>query len=295
MLLLLFYALFIGNIVCGVEPTGEDLEFERALKEGGALSNFLKNFNMKKEEIQDMRIKIADKEVKPSFLDELTVDEFLELTNHQYGFTPATRKPYNYKTDKNIVEDMEDLKKLDEGENNDPEVDIVIQLLDDQVKVVHRNDIIKLNDKVYRKLDIQQKQVHPLDQEFDNNNPSIDPTPTLTKYYYNSPKEDNMGTEADETFRSAPAVETETARTEDVNMPAYISNPSNEKNPEEEMPFDDVYQRDLSQSSPNEQNIRVNKARLPVYYKPVGEEDFEPEEKETSDEGLMNFITRWFG
>jgi hypothetical protein len=89
------------------------------------------------------------------------------------------------------------------------------------------------------------------------------------------------------------------------------------------MPFDDVYQSDLSQSSPNEQdirvnkaplpvsykpvgeedfeteayaqNIRVNKAHLPVYYKPVGEEDFETEEEDTSDEGLMNFITRWFG
>ena len=61
------------------------------------------------------------------------------------------------------------------------------------------------------------------------------------------------------------------------------------------MSFDDVYQRDLSQSTPNEQNIRVNKAHLPVYNRPVGEEDVEQEEEETSDEGLMNFITSWFG
>jgi len=299
MLLSLFYAIYIGNIVCGAESTGQDLEFERALQEGGALSNFLMNFNTNQEEMQEKGIKIEEKEVKPSFLDELTVEEFLELTNHQYDFTPATRKPYKSKTDKNIVEDME---KVDEGKNNDPEVDIVIQLLDDQVnlEVVHRNDIIKLNDQVYKKLDIQQKQVHPLDQEFVNNNPSIDPTPTLTKNY-NSPKEDITGTEAEQTFRSAPEVETEMfsaidmARTEDVNLPAYISNPSNEQKHEEEMSFDDVYQRDLSQSTPNEQNIRVNKAHLPVYSRPVGEEDVEQEEEETSDEGLMNFITRWFG
>ena len=63
----------------------------------------------------------------------------------------------------------------------------------------------------------------------------------------------------------------------------------------QEMSFDDVYQRDLSQSTPNEQNIRVNKAHPPVYNRPFGEEDVEQEEEETSDEGLMNFITSWFG
>ena len=67
------------------------MEFERALKEGGALSNFLMNFNTNQEEMQEKGIKIEEKEVKPSFLDELTVEEFLEQTNHQYDFTPATR------------------------------------------------------------------------------------------------------------------------------------------------------------------------------------------------------------
>jgi len=239
----------------------------------------------KKEEMRDQKDN-AEEEVKPSFLDELlTVDEFLELTNHEYDITPATRKPYNYKTNRKIVEDME---KVDEGEVNDSEVDIVIQLLDDQVEVGHKNDIIKLNDKEYKRLDIQQKIVHQLDDRLVKNNPSVDPTPTMTKYYNSDPpklKEDITVAETG---------------ADDVKIPAYISNPSDEQKLEEKAtPIDrsDTIEisLDIEDIDWPTKNIPINKPRIPVYYKSVDEEVYEPEEEETSDEGLISFIGGWFG
>jgi len=157
------FCLLLPTISHGAVTTTVDRDggFEEIIEEGGALSDYLKNFNSReKEEVNE--------EMEPSFVDQLvTAEEFLKLTDHEYDVTPATRKPYNYKLDRKVVEDMDKMededKDAESDEGKDDKSEIVIKVLEDSAEIDPTKVYIKFHNKEYRRMDDQKKVLIPQD------------------------------------------------------------------------------------------------------------------------------------